>query len=507
MKTFQEMGTRLQSVRRFFIHTKTEAPPSKTITHAFNLPERPTPVNKGIPDMPVLNAVAKAGKGLINFEDTAFFSVQHILRTNIPLFKHLIEDFNVKPNNIYLSGKGYSDSIDAENLFKKKLGIKYFKLEKTYEAAGQYQQHLRTHLKQVWQHFIDNLKKRSIKRIIVIDEGGHSLETMPSFLCFDYPMAGIEQTRGGLYSPAISSLPFPLIEVASSAIKRHLESPLIVEAIVKKLHNALGTRADIHLKTVFGVIGNGAIGSSVTRYLLERGHTVIAFDENRDAFQGLIHKNLYRVQNVNAIIARADYVLGCTGKDTLEDIQRNLLEATIGNKKLISCTSEDKEFYSLRKAMDTQRSIELDNRGDIVYHTKLGGKITLVNGGFPVNFDQSGESVPAVDIQLTRALMLGACIQAGLEASKPIGGSEIELSQRIQLDSTLQHFVAQEFRKYQPNHKYSAEQWQLAQDLNWIKNNSGGKERGSIELAHAFSPPPQDSEKDDNREATKYRGS
>jgi hypothetical protein len=160
VKTFQEMRTRLQSVRRFFIHTKTEAPPSKTITHAFNLPERPTPVNKGIPDMPVLNAVAKAGKGLINFEDTAFFSVQHILRTNIPLFKHLIEDFNVKPNNIYLSGKGYSDSIDAENLFKKKLGIKYFKLEKTYEAAGQYQQHLRTHLKQVWQHFIDNLKKR-----------------------------------------------------------------------------------------------------------------------------------------------------------------------------------------------------------------------------------------------------------------------------------------------------------------------------------------------------------
>jgi hypothetical protein len=80
-------------------------------------------------------------------------------------------------------------------------------------------------------------------------------------------MAGIEQTRGGLYSPAINSLPFPLIEVASSAIKRHLESPLIVEAIIKKLHNALGTRKDIHLNTVFGVIGNGAIGSSVTRYL------------------------------------------------------------------------------------------------------------------------------------------------------------------------------------------------------------------------------------------------
>ena len=498
MKGIQDMKTRLQSVKRFFTHTRKVAPLPKMMTPALRLSTMSHA--KDVPDMPVLEAVAKAGKGLINFEDTAFFSVQHILRTNTPLFKHLIEDFNVKPNNIYLSGKGYSDSQVAEDVFKKKLGIKYFKLERTYETTGQYQHHLRTHLKQVWHHFIDNLERSNIKRIIIIDEGGHSLETMPSFLCFQYPMAGIEQTRGGLYSPAINSLPFPLIEVASSAIKRHLESPLIVEAIVKKLQNALGTQADINLNTVFGVIGNGAIGSSVTHYLLQRGYTVVAYDENRDAFQGLIHKNLYRVQNVNAIIARADYILGCTGKDTLKDTQRSLLEATIGNKKLISCTSEDKEFYSVRKAMDTQKSIELNNRGDVGYHTEAGGKIILVNGGFPMNFDQSGESVPANDIQLTRALMLGACIQAGLQASKPESSSEMELSQRIQLNSTLQHFVAQEFRKYQPVEKYSAEQWQLSQDLNWIKNNSGGKERHDAELAHAFcSPVHQDPEQQANK--------
>jgi hypothetical protein len=385
------------------------------------------------------------------------------------------------------------------------LGIKYFKLEKTYETTRQYQHHLRAHLKQVWHHFIDNLERADIKRIIVIDEGGHSLETMPNFLCFKYSMAGIEQTRGGLYSPAINSLPFPLIEVASSAIKRHLESPLIVEAIVKKLHNTLGTREDIGLKTVFGVIGNGAIGSNVLHYLLRRGHTVVAYDENRNAFNGPIHKNLYRVQNVNAVIARADYILGCTGKDTLKDTERSLLEGMVGSKKLISCTSEDKEFYSLRKASDTERSIELDNHGDIVYHTKMGGKITLVNGGFPVNFDQSGESVPAIDIQLTRALMLGACIQAGRQASKPEGGSEMELPQRIQLDSTLQHFVAQEFRKYQPKDKYSLAQWQLTEDVNWIKNNSGGKERHDGEFAYKFSAPhPQDPEKEDNRAVKNY---
>ncbi len=485
MKNMQAMNRRLQSVKKFFRQMTTISPLTTPALHFSTLPH----------PMPVLQAVAKTGKGLVNFEDTAFFSVQHILKTNVPLFKHLIEDFKARPRNIYLSGKGYSDSTAAEVLFKK-LGLQYFKLERSYTAAGQYQQHLRTHLKQVWHHFINNLERQNIKRIIVIDEGAHSLEAMPNFLCFEYAMAGIEQTRGGLYSPALNSLPFPLIEVASSAIKRHLESPLIVEAVVKKLQAALGARADIHAKAVFGVIGNGAIGASVTRYLLERGYTVVAYDENKDAFNGFIHKNLYRVQNVNALIARADYLLGCTGKDTLKDRERSLLENATSNQKLISCTSEDKEFYSLRKTMDTQSSIELDNRGDIIYHTKMGAKITLVNGGFPVNFDQSGESVPATDIQLTRALMLGACIQAGLQASKPEGGTEIALTQRIQLDANLQRFVAQQFRLHQPLNRYPLAQWQLSQDLNWIKNNSGGQACDNQALTDTFSSPFSQPERD-----------
>lgn len=483
MKNLQEIGARLQSVKRFFARTGNALPLPKITTRAVHFCTllHPTSV---MPKMPVLEAIAKKGKELVNFEDTAFFSVQHILKTNVPLFRHLIEDFKANPNNIYLSGKGYSDSIFAENLFKA-LSIRYFKLDRTYETGSQYQQHLRTHLKNVWHHFIANLEHHNVKRIIVMDEGGHSLETMPSFLCFEYQMAGIEQTRGGLYSPAINSLPFPLIEVASSAIKRHLESPLIVEAIIKKLQNTLMRETSIHNKTVFGVIGNGAIGASVTRYLLEQGYTVVAYDENKDAFQGFIHKNLYRVQNVNALIARVDFVLGCTGQDTLKDIVQNLIDTTIDNKKLISCTSEDKEFYSLRKVVDSGRSVELDNRNDIVYYTKIGGKITLVNGGFPVNFDQSGESVPANDIQLTRALMLGACIQAGLQASKPENGREIA-TQRLQLDSTLQHFVAQQFRKSQPISRYSSAQWQLSQDLNWIKNNSGGEPCDNQALTEKF---------------------
>ena len=148
MKSIQTMNRQLHSIKGFF--TQPKMMPLAT-TQAMRFCTIPRTESK----MPVLEAVAKIGKELVNFEDTAFFSVQHILKTNVPLFKHLIEDFKAKPNNIYVSGKGYSDSTVAEHCLKK-LGLRYFKLENSYAAAGQYQQHLRNHLKQVWHHFIDN---------------------------------------------------------------------------------------------------------------------------------------------------------------------------------------------------------------------------------------------------------------------------------------------------------------------------------------------------------------
>ena len=136
MQNIQDIRIRLQSLRRLFTHTKTIAPLPSMTTNSLRLSTLAHSA-KDIPDMPVLKAVAKAARNLINFEDTAFFSVQHILRTNSPLFKYLIEDFKVKPHNIYLSGKSYSDAKEAEDFLKQELGIQYFKLGKTYAASGQ----------------------------------------------------------------------------------------------------------------------------------------------------------------------------------------------------------------------------------------------------------------------------------------------------------------------------------------------------------------------------------
>ena len=65
MKSVQEMGKRLQSARRFFTHATAAAPLPKMMTNALQLSTMSHPGK--IPEMPVLAAVAKAGKGLIDF--------------------------------------------------------------------------------------------------------------------------------------------------------------------------------------------------------------------------------------------------------------------------------------------------------------------------------------------------------------------------------------------------------------------------------------------------------
>lgn len=443
--------------------------------------------------MPVLQSVAERGRNLVDFKKTAFFGIQHILRTNVPLFQHLIQTLGANPQYIFLNGKGYSDSEEAEGLFKE-LGIHYFKLDEDYVIPGRYQNRLRTHLKKSWEVFTQTIKTQLIEKIVVFDEGGHCFETMPEPLCFKYAMAGIEQTRGGLYSPTIEVLPFPLVEVASSAAKRQLESPLIIEALLKKLQAILSQKTkELNSDTVFGVLGNGAIGYHLTRYLLRKGYNVVAFDENPSSFSGpeWKQKNFYRGKNVREVLIRSSTIFGCTGKNVIKT--KEILDSIATDKTLVSCTSEDKEFQSILQEMSRPRHSSLfrklltGEKEELCYITRSGGNITILNKGFPINFDHSGESVPAEEIQLTRALMLGAFIQAARQAELIKGEGKINKPPRLMLDPTLQQYITHQFKLHQLNNTKLSEKWPLFEDLKSIEDKSDGQKGFDLEITKSFS--------------------
>lgn len=278
---------------------------------------------------------------LPNLSNTAFIGVQHMLETTVTLFDGLIK-LGVKAQNMYFTGKCYSSApaIEAE-VQRRKIHLIPAGIP---EKPGQYHEYARDNLRKMWKFFVDDIKRKKIERLIILDEGGRCLETMPENITFEYAIASIEQTRAGLYSKVINQRLFPLIDVASSAAKKYLESKLIATAVLDKVNKALA-KLNLPDDTVCGIVGNGAIGYALAEYLLAKGYKVVVYDQSEAAFRGLFNKNFYRVESIKQVIVNAQYIFSCTGKDISQEL--DILNLASSDKIFISCSSEDKEFLSL----------------------------------------------------------------------------------------------------------------------------------------------------------------
>lgn len=428
----------------------------------------PVPRLKLLDDM--VETIQESGH-LPDLSNTYFIGVQHMLETTVTLFDALIK-LGVKPENMYFSGKCYSSAPEIEREVRKR-GI-YLMPSNKPRRPGEYQEYSQEGIQKMWAFFAEDIKNKRVDRIIVLDEGGRCLENMPNYIKIKYRVAAIEQTRAGLYSESINLLPFPLIEVASCAVKKILEPPLIATAITRRLEIFLQKLAPDKDSTIFGVVGNGAIGNAICRHLLLSGYTVAVYDEEKSAFQHIVNKNFYRLHSVEEVIADADIIFGCTGKDILKNI--DVLGIVKQDKIFVSCTSEDKEFLSLLKIVANQNLIPVDPLSDIVCLTNNGRRILIVGGGYPFNFDKTPWNVPAESIEVTQGLLLGGCIQAILVATQPVGdGVTVNQGSHQSLDSYIQQYVAQHWLPRQPKGSYPDSYMMLFNNVMWIQKNSGGK--------------------------------
>ncbi len=240
--------------------------------------------------------------------------------------------------------------------------------------------------------------------------GGHAITFVPSELLEHYRIIGIEKTSAGFFDIEKRGLPpFPMIDVANCFAKRYLESPLIAKAIVTKLFSLLPKPSR---KLHYGVVGLGSVGQAIIEQLLKRGQKLIVFDVNSELMKPFEQDSRFVcAKDTRDLIATCDWIFGCSGRDISESSIEQLRIAP-HDKTLVSCSSEDKEFLSLLCFIDKQKPSISDLLDTLEYHSELGATIRVLRGGFPANFDSSGESVPANEIQLTRALVVGAVLQS-----------------------------------------------------------------------------------------------
>ena len=99
---------------------------------------------------------------------------------------------------------------------------------------------------------------------------------------------------------------------------------------------------------------------------------------------------------------KADLILGCTGMTSITQAQHRFLKKGC---ILASASSSDREFDSVfiraKNPAFYNCFQDVDN-----------GHVTLLNSGFPINFDGKRHSIAPEKIQITRALLTAGILQA-----------------------------------------------------------------------------------------------
>jgi len=416
--------------------------------------------------LPVLEKLIK--RALVNkvvscLEESLIVYIHHPLETSINLIEAIIS-LGAQPKNIFILGKYYSECPSVvERMIA--LGVHYQPCSPQI-GLGRFAQTFIQDINWLW-HKVILHQKKNIKNILILDHGGYALSFVPSVITNNYKVIGIEKTSAGLINFEKYGIPsFPLINLANCAAKKILESPLIADAVIKKLGSIM-TNENKNL--ICGVIGYGAIGRAVAKKLNEMGYKVLVYDQDYDVIESIKEKKQEVKFNLIEIIDSSDYIFGCTGRDVTKSIDFYQLQNK--DKTFISCSSGDKEFLSLLRIIQRESEISYKPFEDIFYKTKSMSVFHILKGGFPVNFDHSGESVPAKDIQLTRALVLAAVLQADQILKIP---EILNTSTIYSLDAELQNFIVNEWIKFQPENRFSERLLVKFQDISWIQENSLG---------------------------------
>ncbi len=458
--------------------------------------------------LPVLNSMIRSIQADIpDLRGVVFVCVQHLLHTSIDIFQGILR-LGADPRNIFLLGKQYSNCpsvIDKAH----SLGIQIQK-STPLEELGEYESVFNADITKMWNKVREHIQNNSgkIDKIIVLDDGGSCLKLFPKDIAQSFPSVGVEQTTAGIMQLDSLNLAHAYIDVATSAAKS-LEADMVANALINKLSSKL---PELKSNTRCGIVGMGFIGTAVAKKLISLGYNVCLYDSDQTINANLKRENRFNTSNVepkknnirqirkttsqiswkeslhelknikqvdnkviwsenlNTLMQSSNYIFGCTGSDFTKclDIENNIQ----GEKYFISCTSEDKEFLSVLKYIKKNSSKTNWHPLDDIHWRLLNKNFHLIKGGFPCNFDNSGTSVPANDIQLTRALILGALIQAVVSLPNYRRNA---LRNKVMLDPNIQKFVVLEWDKVRERNVFSSTKNIMKfQDNNWIMQNSGG---------------------------------
>lgn len=295
-------------------------------------------------------------------------------------------------------------------------------------------------------------------RLLLLDDGGKLVERWSgNFRDIAAHTVSIQQTSSGVRLDSRATWNIPYVNIARSVAKTLFEAPAIAGGIVRKLDSLGECRAG----TVVGIVGLGAIGTRLAEYLTRRKLHVLAFDTRKidEEVDGVTI-----VGSVAELLAEADLVIGCTGKNWMS-------EADLGPlfrrpHVLASASSRDIEFRTL---LDAECAGRRGAGFDTIEICPPGGKVQRVlNGGYPVNFDRRREWETKREMVLTRLLLFAGVLQA--VRARPVGRTE-----QLTLDPCMQQDAVREWLRLNRQKPGDFEVSEAAfDDVNWWRRKPDG---------------------------------
>lgn len=385
------------------------------------------------------------------FQSCLIVGMQHMLGTTVDMFQAMK---TLGLEQAIVGSKLYSDHKGCIEDFKK-LGYHYVGCQEPI-GHGLYQESIVKDIHQIWECALRVIKTQSIKSIIVLDDGADLLLNIPNEiyrLCRSegHFLVGIEQTKGGSNRNFFNGLPLPIINVAGAAIKNRFEYQWVAKEVMRILCNDfLGSiESQLGRKPRIGIIGYGVMGLAVASELSQHAFQISIYDPKIKTIPE--NSEFTQLSNAVVLISGADVIIGCTGTDvTASRPVFDALHYSPTPKWLVSTSSKDLEFnFLLHKCQEQikRRYCTPDVLQTVVYRNHYGCTISLLRGGFPINFQNTIHCVPPEKIWPTRAGLLLAALMAlkYQEALKKGGPSTV-----YQLDARSQMLIYHHYAQIHP---------------------------------------------------------
>jgi hypothetical protein len=340
-------------------------------------------------------------------EDTALVAVQHMLLQTVDLFKTTAA-MGLKLKNIFALGKVYSNSPPVIGTLRS-MGITV--IDSTTPEPGEFRSYFQRDVDRLWHVVTEALRHRNIRRILVLDDGGVCITSVPPEVLQRYTLCGVEQTSLGMFLFEEKPPPFAVMSWARAAVKLEIGGPIFSQCFIDRLHTEFLHGRALQGKRL-GVIGMGSIGRSVANLAVRQGNEVLYYDPNTDLhLPSTLRETVTRVDSVADLMVRCDYVLGCSGRNPFKD--KWPLEHRFGIK-LLSASSGDQEFGPIIRDLKQKPDFKVtSDTWNIVSEHGPSGTIHIAYLGYPYTFvSRDIEAAPTQIVQFDTGGLLTSLIQA-----------------------------------------------------------------------------------------------